>query len=334
MKIAGIAGLALAALGWVLEPRVFAFAWLAALVVWLHWPLGSLALLLVHRLTGGGWGIALTPGLLRGVRSLWLLLPAVLPLLFTLTVLYPWARSGGYGVYLHLPFFAVRGVLYLVVWLGLGALVLRATERGTALQDGVPAAVAVLGLALLAVSVTFAAIDLTMSLEPSYSFAAYGLVAMAGAVAMAVAVAVFLGVGAMPPALLGDAGALLLGSALLWAYLDFVQFLIVAESDLTSDAPWYAQRLQGGWLIAAGAISALLVAIPVLTLLSRRMRRSPPVLTGLAGLMIVGAVLRGWWIVLPAAPRGLSWIDFACVLAFAAGSLAVPVRRAGAVRVG
>ena len=34
----------------------FPHAWLAAVTVWMGWPLGSMALLLIHALTGGRWG--------------------------------------------------------------------------------------------------------------------------------------------------------------------------------------------------------------------------------------------------------------------------------------
>lgn len=317
MRYAALVGIALAGLGWFLSPDVFASAWLAGFSVWVGWPLGSLALLLVHRLTGGRWGEALAPDLLGGVRALWLLLPLALPLLLTTRGLHP----GGF--YLALPFLAVRAVLYLVAWLGLGALVLRASARGA-----IPGGLAAAGLMVLAVTMTFASIDLTMSLQPDIDFSAYGLVAIAGAAALAVAVAVLAGANAIPPAALGTVGALLLGAALLWGYLDYVQFLITAESDLPTDAPWYARRLAGGWLWVAAAVSALHLVIPVLTLMSRRMRRSVPVLTALAALLIVGTVLRGWWVVLPATPRPLSWIDFACLLAFAGCSMALPSRRA------
>lgn len=315
MKFVGMAGLILAALGWLLEPQVFASAWLAGLVVWLGWPLGSLLLLLTHRLTGGQWGVSLMPGLLAGVRGLWLLVPAALPLLLTAPVLYQWVH-GGTG-YLFVPFVLIRAIIYLVVWLGLGALVLRATERGAA-----SVGLAVVGLVLLVVTMNFAAMDMTLSLQPGIASEAYGLVAITGAVGLALAVAILAsgeGVGA---------GGLLLGVALLWIYLDFVQFLIIAESDLPTDAPWYVTRLKGGWMVVAIAISVLHAAIPVLSLLTPGMRRSSFVLFAVSALLIVGTVLRGWWTVLPAIPRTLSWVDFACLLAFVGASLAFQVRRA------
>ena len=87
----------LALLGWLMEPAVFPYAWLTALSAWVGWPLGCLALLLAHALTGGRWGIAIRPHLLIGIGTLPLLLPAVVPLLFVLPRIYPWLRSDGAG---------------------------------------------------------------------------------------------------------------------------------------------------------------------------------------------------------------------------------------------
>ena len=91
--IIGAAGLVASIVGAILQPSSFAFAWLAALSVWIRWPLGCLALLLVHALTGGRWGNPVRPGFVQGIRILPLLLPAVIPLLFFLPDLYPWLRK-------------------------------------------------------------------------------------------------------------------------------------------------------------------------------------------------------------------------------------------------
>ncbi len=46
--IVGGVGLVASLIGAIVQPEAFAFAWLAALTTWLRWPLGCLALLLVH----------------------------------------------------------------------------------------------------------------------------------------------------------------------------------------------------------------------------------------------------------------------------------------------
>ena len=49
-----------------------------------------------------------------------------------------------------------------------------------------------------------------------------------------------------------DLGKLLLALVVLWIYLDFMQLLIVWQSDLAAEAPWYLARARGFW----GAVAA------------------------------------------------------------------------------
>jgi hypothetical protein len=322
--IAGLIGLAVAALGWVLDPASFALGWVAALSFWLAWPIGSLALLMIHALTGGRWGEAIAPGLRMGVATLPLLLPALVPLLLLAPMLYPWARPGPvlYNVfYLNVNFAAGRLVVYLVSWFGLGWLVLRPRS---------PAAVAPAGLMLLAITFTFATIDLTMSLDPKFNSSIYGLIALTGAGLVALSIGILAAAATADEAVLPDLARLLLGTVVLWAYLDFMQLLIVWESDLASDAPWYLGRSTGFWGAAALVVAAGHFLLPFGLLLSRRGQLSRTVLTGVPILLLAMEALRAWWLVLPTMPRGVSWIDAGCMLAFAgcAGGLALRRRDA------
>ena len=156
--ILGGVGLLASILGWILAPRLFPYAWLAALIFWIGWPLGSMALLLIHSISGGRWGYAIRPQLAMGVMTLPLVLPAVLPLLFELHMLYPWARPDsaaelGNTAYLNVPFVCGRAVLFLLIWLGLAALILRALGRNE--PDPGLYRLAPLGLILLMLTVTF-----------------------------------------------------------------------------------------------------------------------------------------------------------------------------------
>jgi hypothetical protein len=305
-------GVALSALGWLVEPSAFRHAWLAALTVWLEWPLGSLALLLAHALTGGQWGMVLRPALLAGVATLPLLVPASLPIVLPLDALYPWARAAvPNAFYLNVPFFAARGAIYLIVWFGLGALVLRALRRGASLKRLAPP-----GLLLLAFTVTFAAIDTTLSLDPGFNSSIWGMIAAAASGLLALAVATLLSAGTAPRHVLPDCGRLLLGLLVLWAYLDFMQFLIVWQSDLPDEAAWYVARSSGIWADVALSIGVGHGLLPFAALIFPAVRRSRAGIMAVCGWLIAMEAVRGWWLVLPSQPRGLSWIDIACALAF------------------
>lgn len=309
--IAGTVGLLLAALGWMLEPSVFPHAWLAATVAFAMWPLGSMALLLAHSLTGGRWGEAARPGLLLGVATLPLLLPAVVPVVLGAHALYPWVRPEDAAhlkntAYLNVPFAAGRGIVYLVVWLAIAAVVV--LGRGALLARAAPVA-----LILLALSFTFAAIDSTMSLQPEFTSTIFGMMTAAEAGMLALAMAVLLSGQAAEQPVLADLAKLLLALVVLWTYLDFIQLLIVWQNDLAKQAPWYVRRMHGTW----GAVMAIVAighfVLPFFLLIFPQVQRSRRAVAGVAALLVAMVVLRSWWTVIPAAPRGPSWVDFACM---------------------
>lgn len=302
-----LAAVALAASGvvWATSPQAFAAAWLAAFTAWLGWPLGCLALLLVHALTGGRWGEGLRPHLLAGAASMVLLPLAAVPFLVLAPRLYPWAQHHAAAAldnrfYLNLPFFFVRCVLYLVAWLGLAVLVLRAADRPTRLRRLAPP-----GLILLAITVTFAAIDTTMSLDPSFNSSVYGMMIAVSDTLFALALALAAALRATPPParVLDDLGRLLLGLVILWAYLDFVQLLIVWQSNLPHDAPWYARRLSGAWGAVALGVAALHFLLPFALLLAPALRRRPACAAAACLALAAAQILRAWWLVLPDLPH-------------------------------
>jgi hypothetical protein len=325
----GVIGLAVALLGWWLEPAVFPLAWLAALTLWIGWPLGCLALLFAHALTGGRWGETLRPHLIMGIATLPLLLPALVPLLCVARHLYPWLRPDiastlANRFYLNVPFAVGRGFVYLIVWFALGALALRAVRRG-----GVSPALAVIGLGLLGITVTFASIDATMSLDPHFVSSAYGMIAAAEAGLLALAIAVLAAScdAGVPKDALDDLGRLLQGLLVLFVYLDFMQFLIIWQSDLPREAAWYVARSTGLWGVTAGLVALGHFLLPFFALMSPRLRRSAAGLGGIAGLLIAMEVLRAWWLILPADGRFIGWIDIASMLAI--GGLATGLAMTG-----
>jgi hypothetical protein len=329
--MAGITGLLGAAIGWLFASVAFPHAWLAALTAWLGWPLGCVGLLLIHALTGGRWGYAIRPQLVAGMRTVLLLPPAVIPLLIVLRTLYPWARPDvaahlGNRFYLNLPFFLGRGAVYLIVWLGLAGLILRALQQD--IPDARLARLAPAGLILLAITVTFAAIDTTMSLEPLFASSAYGLIAIAEMGLLALSVSMFAAVVGPPPdgGTLRSLGQLLLGLLILWAYLDFMQVLIVWQSDLPNEAPWYIVRSRGGWGIAAALVAGCHFVLPFFALLSPRLQGSPRGIAYVTALLILSAVVRGWWLVVPASGRNFGLVDVLAMLGLIGIAAALALR--------
>ncbi|MBY4641357.1 hypothetical protein K6L44_15465 [Gluconacetobacter entanii] len=270
-------------------------AWLAVGAAWLGWPLGSMALLLVHALTGGRWGEILHPALRTGIATLPVGLPALGGVMLGARYLYPWLHPDGTvvltnGFYLNAPAALARAALYGVAWGVLGLICLRGRDLGR---------VAPAGLIVLGFTSGFAAIDLTESLDPHFSSSAYGLVASAGAVLLAFAVGIVLAGMQASTAELRDLVRLLLGLTVLWAYLDFMQFLIVWQSNLPVEAAWYGPRLRGGWGMVALCLVGLHFIAPFVLLAIPSLQVRRPVVVAVAALLVGMEVVRNFWLVLP-----------------------------------
>ncbi len=167
-----------------------------------------------------------------------------------------------------------------------------------------------IGLIALAISITFAAIDAVMSLDPRFASSVFGLVVIAemGLSALAFCILAVLMGGESRPEKLRGLGRLLLALTILWAYLDFMQLLIIWQSDLPREASWYVARWSGGWGYVATLIAGTHFVAPFFLLLSAKAQQSPGVMACACALLIVGALLRGFWLVAPAAAADLNRI--------------------------
>ena len=128
---------------------------------------------------------------------------------------------------------------------------------------------------------------------------------------LALSVSVFAAAVGLPPdeGTMRSLGRLLLGLLVLWAYLDFMQVLIVWQSDLAAEAPWYIARSTGGWGIVAAVVAAGHFVLPFFALIWPQVQRSRRGIASVAALLVLSAVVHGWWLVVPASGRGFGLLD-------------------------
>ena len=123
----GLVFTALAAvLAWV-SPDQFFRAYLLGFMAWLGVTLGSMAILMIRHLTGGGWGMVIRRIMGAAMRCIPLMALLFIPLLFGLPRLYVWARPLDSipdahlrqhlevltKTYLSVQGFIIRAILYL-----------------------------------------------------------------------------------------------------------------------------------------------------------------------------------------------------------------------------
>jgi len=311
---------ALAWFGWRIDPRALLAGWLAAWWLVTGALLGGLANVWLHTLTGGAWGEAIRPPLLRAARWIPLACLLFLPVLLGLDQLYPWTQAHGPArpeqafrhAWLSPAFFTARACAYLLLW---SALAWSETRPGVR-RSGGRAAVCLVAWAF---SVGLAAVDWLMSLQPEWYSSLFGWLAASGQLLSGMALALLLVDRAAVRERLPDLGNLLMMYVLVWAYLSYVQFLIIWAADLPREIAWYLRRGAPHWQALAWTLLVFHLAAPLCILLARRAKRAPKVLGLLAGGLLGAHLLDCWWLVLPSV-EGLRmdglWLAPAVALGF------------------
>jgi hypothetical protein len=335
----GVAGLLLSVLVAFFNPTQFFRSYLFGFLFWLGVALGCLAVLMIHHLTGGGWGLGIRRSLEAATRTFPLLAILFLPLLLGRQSLFIWARADEVAhsellqhkaLYLNWPFFLIRATFYFIAWVVLSHYLnkwsLEQDQKGDPRTTRWLQLLSGPGLVLFGLTVTFASIDWVMSLDPEWFSTLFGMAFMEGqaltGVAFIIAVAALLSryeplSRVFTPSHFHDLGKLLLAFVMIWAYLAFSQFLIIWSGNLPEEIPWYVRRLQGGWQWVGLGLVLFHFGLPFLLLLSRSLKRSADTLVRVAWVVLFMRLVDLYWLIAPELQRGgwhLHWLDLVAPL--------------------
>ena len=316
-----IAAVTLAALGAasIVVARPVAQGWLIGFVIWSSVAVGSLVLLLIHRLTGGRWGDEMAGALVPCAATVPLAALAFLPLAFGLSAPYRWAagtasaRPDLVHLYLNQPAFLLRTSVALIGWSFLSVLVVQ--RRCNQLT-------AALGLVFHGFVVSFVAVDWILSIDVGFGSSAF---AAGFAIQQILSALAFTAVVAPKSSsdTSGDLGSLLMASLLGTVYIDLMSFIVSWYGDLPAKAAWYLRRVQDGWnwvILAAVIVGAL---VPLAILMSSRLRANLQALRLAGGFILLGVVLHILWLTAPGFEAGAIAGALAAVVALASLSIAI-----------
>ena len=296
----------------VFAPRIAAAGWLVAFVFWSQIPIGSLMLLMIHRLTGGRWGEALHPALAPAARLAPLLFLLIVPVFIAIPVLDPWSHRAGdlkpdvLSYYLNTPFFIGRSLIAITGWSVLAFLLPRTSGRPGQF-------VAAVGLVFHCVVISVVSIDWVLSLEPPFISSSFGASMAITQLIAALAWAALRAPRAADSAITGDIGGLLLAFVLGITYVDFMAFLVMWYSDLPSRLFWFVER--DAWSPLAAAAFVLGSAVPILALLLARVRNGIRELRAVAISVLTGlAFYYAYLIVPPSGARALGAAALAVIV--------------------
>jgi hypothetical protein len=305
-------------------------SYLFAFVFWAVIPLGSLALLMLQHMTGGTWGLTLRRFL---EAASWLIvLTAVLSIPILIAVLlgrqdvYPWL-GGKFGHYAagaehHMAFkhwwlspgaFIARTVIYFAIWIGLAMYLYgwsgREDRNGySPLASFRARRVSAPGILVWGLSVSFAAVDWVMSLDPSWYSTIWGILFIVGSglstLSFMIAVIALIADqrpirDLLSPGLLNDLGNLLMAFTMLWAYINFSQFLIMWSGNVAEEVPYYFVRTKGSWAWVALFLVVFHFFAPFTLLLWRRVKREMRTLAMVAIAIFCVRSVDLFWVVKP-----------------------------------
>ncbi|MEP6569381.1 MAG: hypothetical protein ABJC10_06360 [Acidobacteriota bacterium] len=338
--IVGILFSLILAIGFVLDRDQFFHSYLFAFSFWAGIAIGSLALLMLQHMTGGGWGFVIRRVLEASTRTLPLVLILFVPIVLGAYRIYRWTDAHEVAEhpvlqekskYLNLPFFTVRAAIYFAIWLALAYFL----NRWSLLQDRTAdrkytknmRVLSGPGMVLFVFTVTFAAIDWLMSLSWEWSSTIYGFIFVAawGLSALAFTIAVMAALSKQEPMSnivaqlhFHDLGKLLLAFVMLWSYFAFSQFLIIWSGNLPEEISWYIPRIHGAWGAIALVVIILHFAFPFLFLLSRSFKRHAGKLVIVAVLILVMRLVDLLWMIGPNFTGDhfqFSWMDVVAPIA-------------------
>jgi hypothetical protein len=329
--IVGVVFALLSAWLWISQPDKFYPAYLLAFMDWLGVALGSMAIIMIRHLTGGGWGVVIRRLQGAAMRTLPGLTVLFIPVLIAVAWgrMYPWAMPLNHvsdphirehlakqtfitESYLNFHGFLTRAIIYFAIWNLLSFFLSKWSVEGDSpsARDNSERfkALSGPGLILYAFTISFAVIDWVMSLDPTWISTIFGLIILIGEVLSAMCFAVFVErilVDYKPmsellkPEFVHDHGKWMLTFTMVWAYFGFSQWLIIWAGNLPHEITFYLKRIDNGWGWIALCLALLGFCGPFAMLLSRPFKRNIRKLVWLAIWILFIRWLDLFWIIEP-----------------------------------
>ncbi len=317
----GIVGLAASALLAIYDIEHLLQSYLASLLYWLTISLGAFFFVMLHHLTNSTWSVVLRRLAEKTAALIPVLAVLFLPVLAGMRLIYPWSNDSLTAAdelirhkspYLNAPFFVARAVFYFAAWIVVSRLLLRLSILQDSGDDPEITrkfrAVSAPGIPLFAVTITFAAFDWVMSLDPHWYSTIFGVYLFSGSLLAGLSFLTFMviyfqGKGVLDKAVtvehFNDLGRLLFAFTVFWAYIAFSQFFLIWYANIPEETIWFSHRWHGSWKYFSLIIVFGHFVLPFLALISNPAKRSRTVL----GIVAVWLLFVHWvdiyWLIMP-----------------------------------
>ncbi len=360
---AGVVGLAVTAVGgFAFDARRALMAYLVAFVYWLGIALGALILLGAFHAANAKWPVVLRRFVESLPQAIPLFIVLFIPILLGMKVLFPWMTPESFTghaqhllehkrPYLNQGAFLVRAAIYFVSWVVIAHLLrswsVRQDRDGALSLTRSQRRLGAGSLPLLALTMTFAAFDWMMSLDPLFFSTIFGVWWFAGSFVACFAVIILAAQGTredknafgawMSTEHFHSLGKFLLAFTAFWAYIAFSQFMLIWIANVPEEVPWYVLRINGTWRWVAAFLAIFHFLVPFFLLLSRDRKREPLRLARVSAWLLFVHGIDVYWLVMPhldaAGPRFTLWDLAAWVGVGGAAAAFLILRMRGSVSV-
>jgi hypothetical protein len=331
--LVGAVGIALWILGLLLDPVRALYGWLIAFCFGVSIAIGALIFLMCHETMGAAWPVAVRRLTEAVVGALPVLAVAFVPVAIGATTIYLWADPPAEidahlrellhhkSAYLNVPFFVVRGVVFLAIWIGIASLLRRwsfatdATARAGAPRRRArqiqrrARALSAVALPIVGITVTFAAFDWLMSLQPAWFSSAFGIYYFAGGFVASLGLITILAHATRRSGAVGEAiarphfhalGRLLFAFSIFWTYIAFFQAMLIQLANKPEEVTFYLERLDGGWKAVAAFLVIGRFVILFFVLLPRAIKFRPAAMAAMGAWIVFVHYVDIYWLIAPA----------------------------------
>jgi hypothetical protein len=298
----------------------FAFSWLFAFMYFFTLTAGALFWVCVHHATDAEWSVVVRRVLEQIASLVPIALLFLIPAILCARVLWSWwgmdpamdeilEKKHGY---LNHTFFLLRYLGYLIALGGI-ALSLRSNSiRQDA--DGHPRytisnrKLAVAGIPLFAVSLTFGAVDWLMGLDYKWFSTMWGVYIFAGAAGSSMSLLVLIITGLRSKGYLKDVvtmehyhimGKWMLAFTIFWAYIGFSQYMLIWYANMPEETEYFIRRNIAGWHLLSTILVVCRFFVPLPLLLLQWTKKVMPMICSVAGLILVMQMLDLYIIIMP-----------------------------------
>jgi len=218
----------------------------------------------------------------------------------------------GHRAWLTPRAFLGRFAIYYVIWIFLawyfrGHSILQDRTGNVALSRSMERTAAP-GMILFAVTITLAAVDLIMSLNPNWYSTMIGVYLFSDAVLASLVAITLLALGLQACGRLRgaitiehyhDLGKLTFGFVFFWGYIAFSQYMLIWYANLPEETQFYMPRQIGPWVGVSLALIVVHFVLPFLGLMSKHVKRFLPLHAFWLVWLLAASALDLFWLIMP-----------------------------------